>query len=410
MAAFKKGDWVRVTCAQMVAHWNTYWSRRAGYQAELGSVFRIAKAMPGAMSDRDGCFEVSAGSVEHGPWWCGDQIEPWQPKVGERVRTTSGGDEEYIGVEGVVEHNDGATCRNLCIRLDKPIEKWGDTSIWRSADHLEPIIDAPVAEQPAALKIEAGKFYKTRDGRKVGPADTNAENFNVGMDFFGREAAAVIPEIGDVDASGFWLCGDGNSDHDLIAEWHESTPTTITAAQVDTIADEYGPVVREVPVAAQQARFKVGDWVTKEEWASPEGWEVARVTEKQIALRVVGYSEPVTYTLPDDDFILVKAATPAIVCKLDKGQPLPAHRPHVHATVEAADKEAARLAELHTGQEFGVFALTGAPHRVAKVYEHEWQRLAAAGEKVQAIKALREITGMGLKPTKDAVEYFLAAA
>ncbi len=396
MAAFKKGDWVRMTdnCHE------------GGYKS--GDVFRLTGVTKSGVqfTDKDG----DSRNADFGS----NRFEPWQPKVGERVRVVkhvnSRGDDIPMALAIGSEHTVSRVGDALGDRSRPTFDLSGGGHQFYTALNLEPVIDAPVAEQPAALKIEAGKFYKTRDGRKVGPVDTNPDNFNVGMDFFGREAAAVIPEIGDVDASGFWLCGDGNSDHDIIAE-RQDAPTTNTAAQVDTLADEYGPVVREVPVAQQQARFKVGDRVE-----CTLGLGVATVKEVRAdgRFRVDWDNGDVGVNWwRDSDFTLarrVATPTPAIVCKIDKGQPLPAHRPHVHATVEAADKEAARLAELHTGQEFGVFALTGAPHRVAKVYEHEWQRLAVAGEKVQAIKALRNMAALDLVTAKRAVEVFVDKA
>jgi ribosomal protein L7/L12 len=57
-----------------------------------------------------------------------------------------------------------------------------------------------------------------------------------------------------------------------------------------------------------------------------------------------------------------------------------------------------------------VFTLTTTHEEAAPIYDHKWQNLAVLGLKIDAIKELRSITGMGLKPAKDAVEYFLNAA
>jgi len=96
----------------------------------------------------------------------------------------------------------------------------------------------------------------------------------------------------------------------------------------------------------------------------------------------------------------------AIVCLIENGQPLPATRPHVHASVEDATKEAARLASTKKGHEFGVYELV-ATRREERTYEHEWQRLAAEGRKIDAIKAIRAMTGFGLKASKDGIEDWL---
>ena len=156
---------------------------------------------------------------------------------------------------------------------------------------------------------------------------------------------------------------------------HEPSAAINVAATVDAINDEYGPVVREVP-PEQQARFKVGDRVdvvansggrvsyigksgviTKKHDTDAKAWRVA----------IDGDAMGGDYPFWEDEIAVVSfKSSPAIVCKIDNGQPLPATRPAVHTTVESADAEAKRLANLHTGQEFGVLTLTGAPHKVAR--------------------------------------------
>mgnify|MGYP000852567223 CR=1 FL=1 len=127
------------------------------------------------------------------------------------------------------------------------------------------------------------------------------------------------------------------------------------AATVDAIADEYGPVV---------------------------GASLSHSTERH-----------------------------AIVALIEDNQPKPATRPYVHSTVFGATVEAQRLANANKGKKFGVYVLNGEPaYDEPPKYDHEWQRLAAAGDHIGAIRELRGLTGMGVKPTKDAVEYFLAAA
>lgn len=67
------------------------------------------------------------------------------------------------------------TARIAAVRSDGRVQATWDTGgasteWWESSDWD---LIAPVAEQPAApatLVIEAGRYYKTRDGRKVGPA------------------------------------------------------------------------------------------------------------------------------------------------------------------------------------------------------------------------------------------------
>lgn len=177
----------------------------------------------------------------------------------------------------------------------------------------------------APLKIEAGKYYRTRDGRKVGPMEAWC---------FGgwHSDGAEHPLNG-----GVWL-DDGTAKYagakdspDLIAEW------------VD------GPVKAAAPVAKT-----------------------------------------------------------AIVALIENGQPKPSAAPHVHANETLAAKEAGRLAGIHKGKEFGVYVLTQKVSEPAPSYKHEWQRFAAKGERVSAIKELRSVTGLGLRAAKDAVEHWIA--
>ncbi|WP_408914047.1 ribosomal protein L7/L12 [Brucella pseudogrignonensis] len=179
--------------------------------------------------------------------------------------------------------------------------------------------------QLAPLKIEAGKYYRTRDGRKVGPMEAWC---------FGgwHSDRAEHPLNG-----GVWL-DDGTAKYagakdspDLIAEWID---------------------------------------------------------------------EPVKVAAP--------VAKPAIVALIENGQPKPSVAPFVHANETLAAKEAARLASLQKGKEFGVYVMTQKVSEPAPSYKHEWQRFAAKGEKISAIKELRSVTGLGLKAAKDAVEHWIA--
>lgn len=191
----------------------------------------------------------------------------------------------------------------------------------------------------APLKIEEGKYYRTRDGRKVGPMEV----WPLGGWHSDR---AEHPLNG-----GVWLDGGtakyaGAKDSpDLIAEW----------------VDE--------PV-------------------------------KAAAL--------VKFILRNDIFSFAPVAKPAIVALIENGQPKPSVAPFVHANEALAAKEATRLAGIHTGQEFGVYVMTQKVSEPAPSYKHEWQRFAAKGERVSAIKELRSVTGLGLKAAKDAVEHWIA--
>lgn len=193
-----------------------------------------------------------------------------------------------------------------------------------------------------ALKIEAGKYYRTRDGRKVGPLMArNNDSYAFAADIAGDIGIRIFQKDG-VHGSR-WIGNEPNLD--LIAEW----------------VDE--PVKATAPVQFTMRNFKLT-------------------------------FEPV--------------AKPAIVALIENGQPKPSVAPFVHANETLAAKEAARLASLQKGKEFGVYVMTQKVSEPAPSYKHEWQRFAAKGEKISAIKELRSVTGLGLKAAKDAVEHWIA--
>lgn len=189
---------------------------------------------------------------------------------------------------------------------DVKVKGYGSPSLAHVSDeHIE----------PAGIKVEAGKFYKTRDGRKAGPMENWVRSRY-------REKA-----------------GDGRY-------WSEDGKGNGDAAGADLVA----------------------------EWS---------VTSK---------------------------APAAIVALIENGQPKPSARPHVHASRGAAEDEASRLARKHKGKTFGVYELVSERSVPAPTYKHEWQRLAAIGQKLEAVKTLRAAADIGLSPAIDAVERFLQAA
>jgi len=196
--------------------------------------------------------------------------------------------------------------------------------------------------QLAPLKIEAGKYYRTRDGRKVGPMNAaESEGYAFSGALVGVGWIKIFQSTG---AHGSRLIG-SDPNLDLIAEW----------------IDE--------PVKA---------------------------------------AEPVQFTMRNFKLTVEPVAKPAIVALIENGQPKPSVAPFVHANETLAAKEATRLANLQKGKEFGVYVLTQKASEPAPSYKHEWQRFAARGEKISAIKELRSVTGLGLRAAKDAVEHWIA--
>ncbi|MND62681.1 50S ribosomal protein L7/L12 [compost metagenome] len=191
----------------------------------------------------------------------------------------------------------------------------------------------------APQKIEAGKYYRTRDGRKVGPIKNRK-----------REDA----------------------EHPFIWNWPDGRGDRIYKPDGTNYSDRNDDLIAE--------------WVDEP----------------------VKAAAPFPFILRNLEFTVAPTAKPAIVALIENGQPKPSVAPFVHANETLAAKEAARLANLQKGKEFGVYVLTQKVSEPAPSYKHEWQRFAAKGEKISAIKELRSVTGLGLKSAKDAVEYWIA--
>lgn len=358
---------------------------------------RVTKGDTGFEAVVDGRVRIfdDAGGAVHSD----DHIvEPWVPKVGERVRYSGKcifyNEEELVGLEGTVT-DVGSELVN--VKWDRDVVRGIPTSGAKYLANVEPL---PVAApQPAALKIEAGRYYKTRDGRKVGPIKYS------GFGTFGAEGFSDREwyENGRVYTDTY-----RTTEKDLIAEWvDEPTAHKPVAAQVDASAEEYGPVVAK-------PKFKVGDRVR-----ILDGCPYI-LTESQLTGEIIGRTTKTrgdwkvhldnygsSLGFYERELSFAAPTTTAIVALIEDGQPKPADRPYVHRTEEAAAQEAKRLAGLHKGKQFGVFVLTTTAAEAKPVYRHEWQRLAADGRKIDAIKELRSLTGMTLKPAKDVVEGFL---
>lgn len=282
MGKFKVGDRVRV----LESEWK---------EAPVGSLGEVVYE-----GDRSADVKIDGG--DGFGWYFDDhQIElitpdhpaEWQPKVGDRVRF-----KEKYG-----HHNAGDEVTIAGFDSDCEIVST-DTNHSVFVHRLEPLPVAaeaqPAAQSTGKLTIETGKFYRTRDGRKVGPVGPNEGGLQ------------GYPWQDDSSWSDCWTA-DGryyedvvDSVHDLIAEW----------------ADE---PAAPVAVAATASNDNFLDSL------------IGKAFTTKVKSRV----------------------NPAIVCLVEDGQPKPAAMPHVHASTNLATKEAERLALKHPGQEFGVFVLAG---------------------------------------------------
>lgn len=248
------------------------------------------------------------------------------------------------------------------------------------------------------LKIEGGKFYKTRAGRKVGPVRLKATH--------GSDGPYRIDGLWNYLENG--LVGSiSNGDHkdDLIAEWIDEP---VAKASTTTASNDNA-----------QPKFKVGDRVklARSFFGVAKVGATATVGERGMFSDYVDivwdknhlYQGQMNGGYSPDYFELLPASPPttAIVALIENGQPKPSSTPHVHTSTEAAEKEATRLAAKYKGKKFGVFTLTATHEEAAPVYDHKWQNMAALGLKIGAIKELRAVAGLTLKGAKDAVEVWI---
>jgi hypothetical protein len=150
-------------------------------------------------------------------------------------------------------------------------------------------------------------------------------------------------------------------------------------------------------VAPKTAKFKVGDIVGRADGYMPEQRMriIEVVNNDNFTVEWLAAGNGSTHRWRAHEFELVTpASTIAIVCLIENGQPKPATPPFVHTSVDGAATEAKRLAGVHKGQQFGVFALTGEVAFVEKTYEHEWQRQAADGRTFAAALTLNRQVGI----------------
>ena len=102
------------------------------------------------------------------------------------------------------------------------------------------------------LKIEEGKYYKTRDGRKVGPAKSEGRKY-LGQDAF--EVPGPHPSVHLADGT---YSGRNDTGLDLIAEWTDGPVVTETVTKTRIVPGVYGKVsVGEIDVDHENKFVKV---------------------------------------------------------------------------------------------------------------------------------------------------------
>jgi len=158
----------------------------------------------------------------------------WVPKVGDRVRRVAEGYSTVcpIGFETEITKIEGGRIWYIDVDGDETSSDAG-SSVW------EP------ATAPAPLAIEAGKFYRTRDGRKVGPILVWGDGrFHVksdtvcGNQLWFADGSAILDDT----------C------NDLVAEWVDEPTVEFKAGdRVRRIAEPWGfvPLGYEATVEAK---------------------------------------------------------------------------------------------------------------------------------------------------------------
>lgn len=385
MSKFKKGDRVKVLAGHGMEGFGAV-TGMIGIVNEHGSGVPFV-TLPGVKHDVafiEGKLELVADEPKF--------------KVGDRVRVVKDGlsTTGAVGMLGTVRDIIEGRPNPFQVEMDK-----GGTyhSVAVSGSYCWSWFAAD-AIVPATLTIQAGRYYKTRDGRKVGPM---RDDWNDGEWPFHVTSGILSGNLWDASGKNYL----GLEPHtDLIAEWVDELATAASTVAVAATAGNDN---------AAPAKFKVGDRVRIVTAGMPHkkghiGREFT-ISSQQGTINGepawIGYPESRPYRWKSSELELV-TSTPAIVCLIENGQPRPSDRPHVHADRTSATKEAGRLAGKHPGKEFGVYELVHR-HRVEPVYKHEWQRLAAGDQKIDAIKELRARTGLTLKGAKDAVEHWLIA-
>ncbi|HWJ89054.1 MAG TPA: hypothetical protein VNS12_13380 [Pelagibacterium sp.] len=181
----------------------------------------------------------------------GQQSTEVKFKVGDRVRW-KGKDSHYYRRDGEYEIVGGGGERMFHL-TDEAGNREHNWSLRGLLENFEPLPTAAQAQGADALQIQVGRYYRTRDGRKVGPVRR------------GRGGGAF-----------FWR-SDGNN-HDFVEAWHEdgsfwpvgSPNRNEMTAGYDLVAE--WPSEDEDPVALGPAtatpaepKFKVGDRVRVKE-------------------------------------------------------------------------------------------------------------------------------------------------
>lgn len=173
----------------------------------------------------NGCTGVGNSYPISGKWWSHDEPHPLdilnEPvlvlEVGKYYKTRSGRKVKVLAINpdsfvpAEVEFTDSGENRGYpldgCWRFDK-------------SAHKDDILEKWVEPSKPALKLEVGKYYKTRTGHKVRVAEirkNSLANTPVTLDVW--TDCGVIQSAYPLD--GQWLFGNAESPLDIVSEWVE---------------------------------------------------------------------------------------------------------------------------------------------------------------------------------------------
>lgn len=342
MGRFKAGDRVKILAG------HPYWIGNDDAGVETEGVY-VTKEDRGWRGKHIVKVDAGAGAVIELAFK-GRELEPlaaaeWVPKVGDRVRRV-----RHTGTISNCRIGHETTITRL---LSHGRGFWyeGEDGSEQNSSRLDDW------EVISSFTIEAGKFYRTRDGRKVGPMrHSNRASFEEGAN--GESYPYYADGYTYTDAGRcHW---NPKEDHrsDLVAEWVDE-PEDLEAVEA-----EVRELLRATPEpAAPPAKFKVGDRVDLYRDGEPvECWRNLVITEvgrdgvfeyntdvgllcNARELKPTAHTSPAT-TPQAESFIVARLT--------DNGQPRPNARPRVHTTLAAAEQEAQRLAD-RLGDEFAVY-------------------------------------------------------
>lgn len=242
-----------------------------------------------------------------------EEDKPWVPKVGDRVRFTDECSKSWwfgphtANVDGVIERDNGVE-DGYRFKV-----KVGESIGFVDPEHIQPLVI-----EPAPFTIEAGRFYRTRDGRKVGPMVRRTES-QWGNPYTGDFIWTDLePTCGRSDhtwqADGHQFYTGDTDCNDLVAEWVEPTPEpeVAVAEATATAAPKFKAGDKVRPVSG-----KLG-WVTSHwdaYWKAKEG---AAESDTFFVVLAADWGDVKISTKPDgdgpywsaDSFELVEPAAP----------------------------------------------------------------------------------------------------